>query len=69
MPFRRIDLTAVLSLGFDFKGEQTNLDAVAKDIRVINKNSSFPNLLVTDGNQTTGNDYVYILIAVTQFSL
>lgn len=43
----------------DFKGEQTNLDAVAKDIRVINKNSSFPTLLVTDGNQTTGNDYVY----------
>jgi hypothetical protein len=52
----------------DFKGEQTNLDAVAKDIRVINKNSSFPTLLVTDGNQTTGNDYVYSLIAVTQFS-
>jgi hypothetical protein len=42
MPFRRINLTAVLSLDkIDFKGEQTNLDAVAKDIRVINKNSSF----------------------------
>jgi hypothetical protein len=27
-----------------------------------------PTLLVTDGNQTTGNDYVYSLIAVTQFS-
>jgi hypothetical protein len=41
----------------DFKGEQTNLDAVAKDIRVINK--IVDALLVTDGNQTTGNDYVY----------
>jgi hypothetical protein len=49
----------------DFKGEQTNLDAVAKDIRVINK--IVDALLVTDGNQTTGNDYVYSLIAVTQF--
>ncbi|MFT5251254.1 MAG: hypothetical protein ACI87N_000229 [Flavobacteriales bacterium] len=43
----------------DFKGKQTNIDAVAKDIRVINKNSSFPTILITDGNQTTGNDYVY----------
>lgn len=43
----------------NFKGKQTNIDAVAKDIRVINKNSSFPTILITDGNQTTGNDYVY----------
>jgi hypothetical protein len=42
------------------KGEQTNLDAVAKDIRVINKIVDF-RPLVTDGNQTTGNDYVYNL--------
>ena len=43
----------------DFKGGQTNLDAVAKDSKVINKNSTFPTILITDGNQTTGNDYTY----------
>lgn len=43
----------------DFRGKQTNLDAVAKDIRVINKNIIFPTLLITDGNQTSGSDYVY----------
>ena len=43
----------------DFKGTQTNLDAVAKDSKIINKNSIFPTILITDGNQTTGNDYTY----------
>lgn len=43
----------------NFKGKQTNLDAIAKDLRVINKNVVFPTILITDGNQTTGSDYVY----------
>ena len=44
---------------FDFKGKQTNLDAVAKNLKSINKNLNFPTVIITDGNQTTGNDYVY----------
>ncbi|PWB25476.1 hypothetical protein [Flavobacterium sp. HTF] len=44
---------------FDFKGKQTNLDAVAKDLKSINRNIIFPTVIITDGNQTTGNDYVY----------
>ena len=44
---------------FDFKGTQTNLDAVAKNLKSINKNSVFPTVIITDGNQTSGNDYVY----------
>ncbi|MWB93952.1 hypothetical protein GON26_06230 [Flavobacterium sp. GA093] len=44
---------------FDFKGKQTNLDAVAKNLNSINKNLIFPTVIITDGNQTTGNDYVY----------
>ncbi|MDG2431943.1 MAG: hypothetical protein P8M54_05725, partial [Flavobacterium sp.] len=43
----------------NFKGKQTNLDAIAKDLKVINKNVVFPTILITDGNQTTGSDYVY----------
>lgn len=44
---------------FDFKGKQTNLDQVAKNLKSINKNLTFPTVIITDGNQTTGNDYVY----------
>jgi hypothetical protein len=44
---------------FDFKGNQTNLDEVAKNLKSIYKNTSFPTVLITDGNQTSGNDYVY----------
>ncbi|MFH6942447.1 hypothetical protein [Flavobacterium sp. FlaQc-50] len=44
---------------FDFKGKQTNLDAIAKNLKSINRNTIFPTVIITDGNQTTGNDYVY----------
>ncbi|WP_409416664.1 hypothetical protein [Flavobacterium sp. PS2] len=44
---------------FDFKGTQTNLDEIAKNLKSINKNVVFPTVVITDGNQTTGNDYVY----------
>ena len=44
--------------GFDFKGTQTNLDEVAKNLKGIYKNTIFPTVLITDGNQTSGNDYV-----------
>ncbi|MDN3673391.1 hypothetical protein QWY99_10040 [Flavobacterium branchiarum] len=44
---------------FDFKGTQTNLDVIAKNLKNINKNVVFPTVIITDGNQTTGNDYVY----------
>lgn len=44
---------------FDFKGKQTKLDEVAKNLKSINKNLIFPTVIITDGNQTTGNDYVY----------
>jgi hypothetical protein len=44
---------------FDFKGKQTNIDEVAKNVQSINRNKVFPTVLITDGNQTEGNDYVY----------
>ncbi|MFM2368200.1 MAG: hypothetical protein RL619_500 [Bacteroidota bacterium] len=44
---------------FNYKGTQTNLDAVAKNLKSINKNIIFPTVIITDGNQTSGNDYVY----------
>lgn len=47
------------SENFSFKGTQTNIDVVAKNLKSIYKNATFPTVLITDGNQTSGNDYVY----------
>jgi hypothetical protein len=44
---------------FDFNGNQTNIDQVALNLKSIYKNTVFPTVLITDGNQTTGSDYVY----------
>jgi len=57
--FYRFDNEFQQSEKLDFKGTQTNLDEVAKSLKSIYKNTSFPTVLITDGNQTSGNDYVY----------
>lgn len=44
---------------FDFKGTQSNIEDVAKNLKSIHKNKRFPVVLMTDGNQTMGSDYVY----------
>lgn len=43
----------------DFKGNQSNIDNVASNLKQLNKNAFYPVILLTDGNQTIGNDYVY----------
>jgi hypothetical protein len=43
----------------DFKGKQSNIDAVAKNLKNIYKNQHFPTVLISDGNQTSGEDYVF----------
>lgn len=48
-----------LSKRFNFKGKQTNLDAVAIGLKQTYRNKNFPTIILTDGNQTTGADYVY----------
>ena len=47
------------SKSFNFKGLQTNIDVVALSLKSTFKNKIFPTVLLTDGNQTTGNDYEY----------
>ena len=44
---------------FDFKGSQTKLFEVGKNLNSIYKSTLYPTILLTDGNQTIGNDYVY----------
>jgi len=55
----RFDQDFQQSEKFLFKGTQTNLDEAAKNLKSIYKNGNFPTILITDGNQTSGNDYVY----------
>ena len=55
----RFDSEFEASNEFNYKGKQTNIDEVAKNLRSIHKNVVFPTVLITDGNQTSGNDYVY----------
>ncbi len=55
----RFDNELQLSEQIDFKGTQTNIDEVAQNLKNIYKNTNFPTVLITDGNQTSGNDYVY----------
>ncbi|MGL2966124.1 hypothetical protein [Flavobacterium sp. XGLA_31] len=43
----------------DFKGKQTNIDVVAKNVKSVYKNQHFPTVLISDGNQTSGEDYVF----------
>lgn len=55
----QFDSEFALSDKFDFKGQQSNFEEVAKNLKSIYKNKSYPTILITDGNQTSGNDYVY----------
>ena len=43
----------------NFKGKQTHIDQVAQNLRQLYRNSSYPVVMLTDGNQTIGNDYIY----------
>lgn len=46
-------------INLDFKGKQSNIDVAAQNLKQLHKNIFYPVVLLTDGNQTIGNDYVY----------
>jgi hypothetical protein len=43
----------------DFKGRQTQIDNAVQNLRQLYRNAAYPVVLLTDGNQTVGNDYIY----------
>lgn len=43
----------------DFKGKQTHIDNVAQNLKQLYRNQNYPVVMLTDGNQTIGNDYIY----------
>ncbi|HUH52175.1 MAG TPA: hypothetical protein VLZ11_08750 [Flavobacterium sp.] len=55
----RFDAEAKMSEDFDFDGNQTRIDKLAKNTAAVFKNTTFPTILLTDGNQTQGSDYIY----------
>lgn len=42
-----------------FKGKQSKIDEVSKYLKANYKNTKYPIILLSDGNQTVGNDYLY----------
>ncbi len=53
------DSESRLSDEFDFNGNQTRIDKLAKNTTSIFRNKTFPTVLLSDGNQTLGADYLY----------
>ncbi len=43
----------------NFKGKQTNIAQVGNQLTKIYRNTAIATLLLTDGNQTQGSDYIY----------
>lgn len=43
----------------DFKGNHSNIYKVFENVRQLYRNQNHPLVLLTDGNQTQGNDYVF----------
>lgn len=43
----------------DYSGKQSLIDNVAKNLKQLYRNTTYPVVLFTDGNQTQGNDYVF----------
>lgn len=53
------DTDSRLSDEFDFNGNQTRIDKLAKNTSSIYRNKIYPTVLLSDGNQTLGADYLY----------
>ncbi|MEO0058925.1 MAG: hypothetical protein RLZZ312_572 [Bacteroidota bacterium] len=43
----------------DFKGKNSDFEQVSKNLKTIFRNKKLVSVLISDGNQTKGNDYVY----------
>ncbi|QHI35040.1 hypothetical protein IMCC3317_03860 [Kordia antarctica] len=50
----------------NFSGQQTNISKALKDINNLYKDAIAPTLLITDGNQTYGNDYQFLSSKIKQ---
>lgn len=49
----------------DYSGKQTHIDQAVQNLKQLYRNNNYPVIMVTDGNQTLGNDYVYSFPSTT----
>jgi hypothetical protein len=49
-----------------FSGQQTNISKAIKDLNKLYKDAIAPTVLITDGNQTYGNDYQFLSSKIKQ---
>lgn len=57
--FYSFDATFETLKQLDFKGKLSDIDGVAINLKQLYRNKVYPVVLITDGNQTLGNDYVF----------
>ena len=57
--FYSFDATFEALKQLDFKGKLSDIDGVAINLKQLYRNKVHPVVLITDGNQTLGNDYVF----------
>ncbi|GGB65606.1 hypothetical protein GCM10007424_01900 [Flavobacterium suaedae] len=50
----------------DYKGKQTHIAQAAQNLKQLYRGKKYPVLLISDGNQTLGNDYIYSFTEDTQ---
>ncbi|WP_430408349.1 VWA domain-containing protein [Kordia sp.] len=50
----------------NFNGQQTNIGKALKDVNNLYKDAIAPTILITDGNQTYGNDYQFLSSKIKQ---
>lgn len=55
----QFDINFAVSDNLTFNGNQSNIDNVGRSLKNIYRNKKFPTILLTDGNQTIGSDYLY----------
>ena len=46
-------------INLNFKGKNSDFEQVSKNLKTIFRNKKFATVLISDGNQTKGNDYIY----------
>ena len=61
LAFYSFGKTVQLSDSLSFDEKQTNMARLFKDLSEVYDNSIAPTLIISDGNQTYGNDYTYML--------
>ena len=59
LSFLQVDSECKSLEDLNFRGKQSRLDLAGSQLNRLYRNQKFPALFISDGNQTSGNDFVY----------